>query len=60
VLSSPHFLSTLSALAESEINIKRLIEDQKTNSDGFYLIRLFINSVWRYIPVDHYLPFLEA
>lgn len=58
-LSSPHFLSTLSSLSEFEANIKRLIEDQKANPNGFYLVRLFINSVWRYIPVDSLLPFLE-
>lgn len=60
VLSSPHFVSTLSALAEYEANIKRLIEDQKTNSNGFYLVRLFINSVWRYIAVDSSLPFIDG
>ena len=60
VLSSPHFVSTLSALAEYEANIKRLIEDQKANSNGFYLVRLFVNSVWRYIAVDSSLPYLDG
>ena len=60
MLSSPHFLSTLSALAEYEANTKRLIENQKANSNGFYLVRLFINSVWRYIAVDASLPFLDG
>ncbi len=60
LLSSPHFASTLAAIAENEANTKRLIEDQKANSNGFYLIRLFINSVWRYVVVDSALPFLEG
>lgn len=58
-LSNPHFVSTLSAISELEANTKRLIEDQKANGNGFYLIRLFVNSVWRYIAVDSNLPFLE-
>jgi len=37
-----------------------LIEDQKTNGNGFYLVRLFINSVWRYVPVDSTLPFVNG
>ena len=37
-----------------------MIEDQKSNSNGFYLIRLFINSVWRYIAVDSALPFIDG
>lgn len=40
-----------------EANIKRLIEDQKANSNGFYYIRLNINGVWRYIAVDNKLPY---
>jgi len=28
------------------------------NSNGFYLVRLFVNSVWRYIAVDSSLPYL--
>lgn len=40
-----------------EINIKRLIEDQKTNLNGFYYVRLNINGIWRYIAVDNHLPF---
>lgn len=59
-LSSPQFLSTLSCLAEMESNIKRLIEDQKANSNGFYMIRLNINGVWRYVPVDNMLPYAEG
>jgi len=55
-LSSPQFLSTLSVLAEREENIKRLIENQKVNSNGFYYVRLNINGVWRYIAVDDSLP----
>jgi len=43
-----------------EGNIKRLIEDQKANANGFYLIRLNINGVWRYISVDNKLPFAEG
>lgn len=58
-LSGPQFLSSLSGLAELEANTKRLIEDQTTNSNGFYLIRLFVNSVWRYIVVDSSLPFID-
>lgn len=58
--SSPQFLSTLSALAEMEGNIKRLIEDQKANSNGFYLVRLNINGVWRYLTVDDKLPFADG
>jgi hypothetical protein len=42
------------------MNTKRIIEDQRINTNGFYLIRLFINSVWRYIAVDSYLPFIEG
>lgn len=56
-LSSAQFLSTLSVLAENEDNIKRLIEDQKVNKNGFYYVRLNINGVWRYISVDDYLPY---
>jgi hypothetical protein len=59
-LSGPHFLSSLSGISELEANTKRLIEDQTTNSNGFYLIRLFVNSVWRYIAVDSSLPFIEG
>ena len=59
-LSSPHFLSLLSAIGELEQNTKRLIEDQEVNSNGFYLIRLFINSVWRYVAVDDQLPYIEG
>lgn len=59
-LSHPHFLSALSGIAELEANTKRLIEDQQTNSNGFYLIRLFVNSVWRYIAVDNSLPYLDG
>jgi len=59
-LSNPHFVSTLSALAELKINTKRLIEDQKVNSNGFYLIRVFVNSVWRYIAIDSTLPFIDG
>lgn len=55
-MSSPQFLSTLSCLAEREENIKRIIENQKTNSNGFYYVRLNINGVWRYIAVDDNLP----
>ena len=55
-MSSPQFLSTLSCLAEREIHIKKLIEDQKFNSNGFYYVRLNINGVWRYIVVDDALP----
>jgi hypothetical protein len=43
-----------------EGNIKRLIEDQKVNANGFYLIRLNINGVWRYVSVDNKLPFAEG
>lgn len=42
------------------MNTKRLIEEQQVNSNGFYLIRLFINSVWRYITVDSKLPFVDG
>jgi hypothetical protein len=59
LLSNPHFVSTLSAISEFEANTKRLIEDQKVNGNGFYLIRLFVNSVWRYIAVDSNLPFID-
>jgi hypothetical protein len=59
-LSNPHFVSSLSAIAELEANTKRLIEDQKANGNGFYLIRLFINSVWRYIAVESTLPFING
>lgn len=59
LLSNPHFVSTLSAISEFEANTKRLIEDQKVNGNGFYLIRLFVNSVWRYIAVDSTLPFID-
>jgi hypothetical protein len=45
LLSSAQFLSTLSCLAEREENIKRLIENQKTNPNGFYYVRLNINGV---------------
>ena len=58
-LSNPHFVSTLTAISELEANTKRLIEDQKVNTNGFYLIRLFVNSVWRYIAVDSNLPFID-
>lgn len=58
--SSPQFLSALSGIAELEANTKRLIEEQSSNSNGFYLIRLFINSVWRYIAVDHSIPFVNG
>jgi hypothetical protein len=37
-----------------------LIEDQKANSNGFYLVRLFFNSVWRYVVVDSSLPFVDG
>lgn len=59
-LSSPSFLSVVSCLAERERNIKRLIENQEYNSNGFYYIRLNINSVWRYFAVDDLLPTLEG
>ena len=59
-MSSPQFLSTLSCLAEREENIKRLIENQKVNSNGFYYIRLNINGVWRYYAVDENLPELDG
>ena len=59
-LSSPQFLSALSGIAELEANTKRLIEDQEVNKNGFYLIRLFVNSVWRYIPVDNLIPFVDG
>jgi calpain-15 len=55
-LSCPSFLSVLSCLAERERNIKRLIENQQLNPNGFYLVRLNINGVWRYISVDDFLP----
>ena len=55
-MSSPQFLSTLSCLAERENHIKRLIEDQKINRNGFYYVRLNINGVWRYVVVDDSLP----
>ena len=58
--SSPQFLSALSGIAELEANTKRIIEDQSANSNGFYLIRLFINSVWRYIAVDNSIPFVNG
>ena len=57
--SSPQFLSTLSCLAEREENIKRLIESQKINENGFYYVRLNINGVWRYISVDESLPEID-
>lgn len=60
LLSSAQFLSTLSCLAEREENIKRLIENQKTNPNGFYYVRLNINGVWRYIAVDDNLPELNG
>jgi cephalosporin-C deacetylase-like acetyl esterase len=53
-------LSALSGISELEANTKRLIEDQKTNSNGFYLVRLFVNSVWRYIAVDSTLPHVNG
>jgi hypothetical protein len=59
-LSSQQFLSTLSVLAENEANIKRLIEDQKANSHGFYYVRLNINGVWRYVSVDNKLPYANG
>jgi hypothetical protein len=40
-----------------EVNIKRLIEDQKANANGFYYVRLNINGVWRYFAVDNKLPY---
>ena len=42
---------------EIAMNIKRLIEDQKANANGFYYVRLNINGVWRYIAVDNKLPY---
>ena len=54
--SSPEFLSTLCCLSENERNIKRIIEDQSVNSDGFYFVRVNQNAVWRYICVDDYIP----
>ena len=59
-LSRPEFLSALSGISELEANTKRLIEDQQVNSNGFYLIRLFINSVWRYVAVDSSIPFVDG
>ena len=59
-MSSPQFLSTLSCLAEREENIKRLIENQKTNENGCYYVRINVNGVWRYIPVDDNLPELDG
>lgn len=56
--SSLPFLSILSSLAELELNTKRLLEQQRYNRNNFYLIRLFVNSVWRYVPVDGFLPFV--
>ena len=58
--SSPQFLSTLSCLAEKESNIKKIIEDQKFNIDGFYFIRIFLNSVWRYVMIDDNVPLLKG
>lgn len=40
--------------------MKRLIENQSFNSNGFYYVRLNINGVWRYISVDHNLPELNG
>ena len=53
-------MSALSGIAELEANTKRLIEDQQANTNGFYLVRLFVNSVWRYIAVDSSLPFVDG
>ena len=50
----------MSGISELEANTKRVIEDQSVNSNGFYLIRLFINSVWRYIAVDHSIPYVNG
>lgn len=58
-MSSPNFMSILSCLAEKEENIKKLIENQTMNKNGFYYVRLNIASVWRYIIVDDHLPELE-
>jgi hypothetical protein len=59
-LSCPSFLSVLSCLAERERNIKRLIESQQFNQNGFYYVRLNINGVWRYISVDDFLPIING
>ena len=58
--SSANFMSILSCLAEREENVKRLIGNQEENVDGFYWVRLFINSAWRYYSVDDYLPELDG
>ena len=55
-ISSPEFLSILACLAEKEQNVKRIIEDQKVSQDGFYMVRVNIGGVWRYIFVDDYIP----
>ena len=53
-------MSILSCLAERERNIKRLIGNQVWNKDGFYWVRLFINSAWRYYAVDDYLAEMKG
>ena len=59
-MSSPQFISTLSCLAEREENIKRLIENQKVNDNGCYFVRINVNGVWRYVPVDDSLPEMDG
>jgi hypothetical protein len=49
----------LSCLAERERNIKRIIESQQYNANGFYYVRLNVNGVWRYIAVDDFLPMVD-
>lgn len=40
--------------------MKRVIESQQYNPNGFYYVRLNINGVWRYIAVDDFLPTLDG
>lgn len=36
--------------------LERLFEGEHTSDYGIYLVRLFIEGVWRYVIIDDYLP----
>ena len=50
------FLSVLSALAEFPDNVKALIETQKVNQAGIYLLKFFVNGILTPVIVDDHLP----
>lgn len=48
----------LSALKHQNNYLSYIFEDPHINDFGIYLLRIFIEGVWRYVIVDDYIPVL--